>query len=1705
MNNPFAIWHELQNIYLKYIDTGLPIHHKALELEREALFKETDAICKNPIIELVPRYPEIVTMSDICKQLGLTSSFADFTRRGLFPNQKDGSESKLYEHQSEAFRTVVHERKHMIVTTGTGSGKTECFLLPLIYNIYNEKLSKGADLPAMRALILYPLNALAEDQMRRLRKGLSSEPVASFLQQTLGDRAIRFGRYTSNTPVTGKSTPAKQNELKHEREQLVRDWESAKSQAALSDDPDYLYDIPNMDNDIELWDRWSMQENAPDIFITNYSMLNIILMRQHEQNIFDQTRQWLESDSNNVFHIVIDELHSYRGTGGTEVAYLIRLLLLRLGLTPDSKQVHFLSSSASMQDTERTRKFICGFFGIDKSLYRERFNIINDKPATPTTIQERLLKIETYQQINDHSKEDDIRELFEEDQVLARLKKAIPRAEPVEKITEALFGVYSEETVEALQGLLIGLSKLTNHRGEVSQPIRAHLFFRNIDGLWACANPACSEVDPAYSYPDRNIGKLYRKPITTCRCGSAVLEVLICRQCGDLYLGGWGKTVSNRVYLSTEKDLFARPEDNRYYTIYPQQEQAQAPWIPCTLDHTDASFYQTNLGQSAVFVPPPGYLAQYPERCCNCDYYLKADDDKSFTPVYRHYTGVQKVNQLMADSLLLSLEKFSTVPEKAKLVLFSDSRQAAAKLAAGIELDHYRDTIRSVLLNSLDVRSTEKQLLEDYWLRQHQLTKDDRKKLAKLSESNEYRAVFNQLLEDNSPSNPRLINFFASRDRIAVDRIEANVMNTLFANGMNPGGSAPSINKEWTKNYTFSDRSFETNNQSPDTRDLHLRIIRACRKEILITFFAHNRRSLESLVQGRIASSAQHPDSHMNEFIQSAIRILGESWRIEHTYPYDASSLPKRLWSYARKVFNFKGYAFPATIKDDMLDFLSREQIISGRQSILLTGRGLTFVPAAVDDRVWTCPVCGAVHLQASRGVCIACFRSLGVSRTLTAADIANEQNYYVYLAKLARQKRGIARLHCEELTGQTDKAAARKRQRLFQGREWDGEIKIVEEIDLLSVTTTMEAGVDIGSLSAVMMGNVPPQRFNYQQRVGRAGRRGKPLSVALTIARGNSHDQTHYAQSSRMVASIPPDPYLEMNRIEILNRALYKEVLHRAFLSFLIDNETSDNVHGDFGWVDSWPHHSNKVQRWIDEHELEIITIITALKAGTYVTDSNSDIYKGIKEQLVEQINEVSQDNVRYSQSALSERLANAGYLPMFGFPTKVRYLYERAPLKLPPEEVVDRNLDLAISEFAPGSEIIKDKQLLLPVGVVTYQLKGWQAPKEADGRGVHPNGIDKCLACGTVFLQHAGEQTCSVCRGPLQNFAACSPLGFCVDYDAPKQDFNGNFEWSARAGDVTLDPASELINKRSIENIIIRSNQVPKEGIVHQINDNNGQLFPLGKLPNTERWVVGNLSQNQPRLQNPTNYAFISSRHTGVITLSIHQHAPNILFDPFNPYQKSAFLSWAFLVRQSICSYLDIETSEFDVGYRVAVYRDDQTQHAEIYIVERADNGAGYCNYLNGVENPDISKEVFINSLRYGGEVYNEILMKDAHELNCASSCYDCLRDFYNQKHHASLNWRVAMDLAELAYSSSSQMNFTQHHWSRYLSNTLLPGLERKLNGTVRIEKDELVTIRTPQQLFAIKHPFWSPNHVESIKNSLGRDTKIIDIMDAMSKSKF
>ena len=192
----------------------------------------------------------------------------------------------------------------------------------------------------------------------------------------------------------------------------------------------------------------------------------------------------------------------------------------------------------------------------------------------------------------------------------------------------------------------------------------------------------------------------------------------------------------------------------------------------------------------------------------------------------------------------------------------------------------------------------------------------------------------------------------------------------------------------------------------------------------------------------------------------------------------------------------------------------------------------------------WRCPTCNAFYLHPAGGKCPSCIdTSLEIGSTADASF-----DYYRYLSERSGDP---FRFNCEELTGQSDTSARPLRQRRFQeiffGEEIDKRNRIYG-IDLLSVTTTMEAGVDIGALSAVIMSNMPPRRFNYQQRVGRAGRRGTGVSFAITFCRGRSHDDYYYHRTEKMTGDPPPTPYVDMAREPIFCRVFVKEILRCAF-----------------------------------------------------------------------------------------------------------------------------------------------------------------------------------------------------------------------------------------------------------------------------------------------------------------------------------------------------------------------------------------------------------------------------------------------------------------------------------------------------------------------------------------------------------------------------
>jgi Lhr-like helicase len=1712
MINPIQIGNFLKKRYMMYINAGIPLAHQKYIEEREALYNEDDStvIMQSPIIELTNKYKEEgrKNIAEICRENGISNEIAEFLNRGLL-YIKDG-EFKLYPHQEESFLSAYSKHRNIIVTTGTGSGKTECFMMPMLASIAKEAMTwqtRNSKKCAVRAMILYPLNALAEDQMVRLRKSLDSDRVKEWLKDNAGDK-ITFARYTGKTP----------KEKDGEEARSIRSaWTKyIQNQERDADDSIRFMMTNTSSNSAELYYRDAIKENPPDILITNYSMLNVMLMRKQESNIIEKTREWL-TNPNNIFTLVVDELHAYRGTAGTEVAYIIKAFLDRIGLVNDdgslkTSQIRFMASSASITEDEASKKFIKDFFGVG-----EEFKIISD-PKPELVLAEDLPPFPDFSvfaninfsdvnnvenQINEILDNKSVIDYIQENGILQWLKfaleengKIIPKS--VTDISQKLDK--SDRDIEILLTLL-NLAKLPS--GEYLQPIRAHYFARNIDSLWICCNPNCNAVDERFRFDGRRYGKMYSSPISRCSCGAKVFEVAVCRHCGEMFLGGYVTEESKterKIRLGQKKIIGNLSSDLDYQLMWKPRSGINSADV---WDHTNnwkSSRIDLDISSGSYSTNPSGSMyvfyknntnryPEFPEKCPNCqkETKIKEGDARKMMPLFRHGTGVAKVNQVFADAVS---EVLTEQHEKNKLILFTDSRQDAAKLSAGIELDHYRDLLRQSFEYVFSNDNAKNELLNYL---------DNRKEKPSIETRKLYGDLYDQIrdVHDGDDVDVEALRNEINKLTTKLDNVCFEKMRKMLVKeGVFPLGPFASDFEIYNKYLNWNDcgwlENSETQESITDTQknDFYQKF-----KENLLKSIAGLRKtSLENLELGYL-HCIQKVAGLDGEIVDSLIRYLAENYRIDG----DNQSLPAGSAKFVQQATEDQKWT-----NQRIKDALSDAGIIENN-SVRLRFNVMTFIPHGENDPKWICPRCGTHYLQPSACICIYC-------RSKLVRDDEQRDNYYVELAK----NKKLRRLHCEELTGQTKKSDSLKRQRLFQNIVFDGEIAKRDEIDLISATTTMEAGVDIGSLSAVMMGNVPPQRFNYQQRVGRAGRRGTPLSIALTVAKVNSHDQTHYQQPNRMVMGNPASPYIKKDSEEIVRRIIVKECLYLAFDSLNDPNlqDQNDAVHGQFGKANEWcDKYRNLIACWLENHKDDIRRIISKYSSqAEYELDF-------ISNHLISKIDEIL-TREEFIQEQLSERLAAGGLLPMFGFPTQTRNMYvDRLSLRSDDSNscVFDRPLDLSLSTFVPGSEICRDKKVYTAIGFVGYDRQSvdlYNPRYCASTSGLVRKDIFhvlKCNRCNYTALV-TSMLDCNVCPkcgsehlGETSAIAAI-PQGYqaCKEY----RNYDGQFEWQLRSSISQID-SPEKIELKEVEdtNLQIGCNKTLDDGIVNVINSNGGKFFALQHYAGSRDYPQGYYSKEWCRkvAQNPTiklmepteNFVLFSSKKTGVLELSIRNDNQDVCINPMDPQAvdcdskfnliRGAYLSWGMLVRKSIVEQMDIDFTELSVGFSMRRFGHSVTPI--IYFTENNENGAGYVNYLANDCSKDLQKSIFVKSLLPEGSVF-KYLTSEKHASNCDSSCYDCLRDYYNRNEHELLDWRIGLDLANIA-SANVVPNLKCEYWETLLRKVI--GGLRNVNPQIHeFELTDTFALNDGEKWIIVVHPLWSKCKVNSLVNELRQNHK-------------
>lgn len=1938
--DPIGAFEKIEANYLRYFETMFKLNNRDLDNARIEMIKNGDNLSKEPYLEILPEYTSAEGVNAITDDVIVnkfsttfdneerTRLFLDFVSRGLIKYPPYGHQIGMME---KAFAGIDENGnplryKNTVITSGTGSGKTESFLLPLLADIFKEAVSwqqinnnradwyeqnpyipnqrQGHERPsALRALVLYPMNALVEDQMRRLRETLDSDEIRDFMDTNLGGNRIYFGSYNGATIAPksydliqgevnggrierGEFTQKKRDVARELRKKVENYASSLRYYNRLDGEErnrkeDVLYIAPRLGGEratAEMVTRWDMQNWPPDILITNTSMLSIMLMRKAEAGMFEQTKRWLaaedlpenereEAKRDRIFHIVVDELHLYRGTAGSEVACLIRMLYDAIGLSPvvddgngnkiPNPQIKILASSASLGNEDDTQKFLEEFFGIYST--RENERVFNVQKGANYTGNDNGLEIDytnfsyfTHDNFiarefaNNEEKKAFVDEFIQnnfncenvetfiqtyKEKIFIDFYNALPMnndaehsRRPISKseLQRKLFANNEEllrneeealeNSEEALRGFLIFRAYVdTIMRNHKLPRFRFHKLFKYIEGLWGELTPTnemnSNPINPeTLTYTATEVGPNGRK----------VLELLRCENCKELFIGGNRRGAADDqdgIYMTLNyPNLEQIPNFNPtpmvqnksyqdYVIFWPTNENIEPlngggvpngeDCVRCFDDTDPIGITYPNNGRASWTIKYlntltgkvqdiadddndtiRGYLytinegnrplsKRYATPCtcpkCRQNYIMR---DYTVSPIRSFRTGIDRSNQLLSKEIIYQLDG-----ESPKLIGFSDSRSDAAKLALGIEKEHYRDMVRMLFIEcvkELDVIDDIIQFIEER--RNEGCSNRQIRELARarFGYINNISDIVSDYLDGENIDQYRQTRFPLS-DFIGPD-FNQRLVRKLIEKGINPAGEAYDVqwygdrhNQHWSKLWNFD------GDVLPDRPNDYLnRGKTKLRKAVFDNSFGKYM-GVSVLDAGIGYISSPRPNDIENrpfyttlrnilpdnidlfDFVDAFIRVLGDNYmyptRINNndnngaeTYE-DFRSAIKRPIRRFRELHNIDEDEFE--LGNALIAYLRGIQCIDA--SSLLQIDGLSFTMMNEDSYI-RCPSCGRVHPNMGFGFCTNtyCMTMLDPRNTIPTTDL--HQHFISY--DILVEPRNARKLHTEELTGQTDDIQTRLQEFkdiILINNQANEPYRIGYEktrpIDMVCVTTTMEVGVDIGSLQAIFQGNMPPTRYNYQQRVGRGGRRGQAFSAAFTFCRGRSHDNYYYKEATdEMLGGIPATPTLSLApyrdgnedrmKMAILKRVITKEILHKAYRELPYNYNLIDTA-GEFGTIGEWQNTTSTILRnWIQNNQDNIRDIVgryfDQFNSGGAINEDIVDIINWINNDMVNQIdNTVTRTSV--TDKGLATYLSENGFLPIYGMPSDSRNFYHGvADGKV---RSIDRSSEMAISEFAPGQEKIKDKG--------KYRIDGITVPiqDELNGGNLKFYDPDSDALSDRYELQLDNDGNFIGVRENQEDLFTDNDLRNRKNLIIP-QAYRTTIIKGNRGEPIDNNDKGNFIQTQVFAEDNAQEGQtIQKEGpnfrfsiyglglnddpTIWRINNNNGAYY-LGKYKYT------NFSNDYQPCGNRKNFMFVpnnfngddfreiaigSKKITEMVKLELNG-CPDTLNLSLHTGNRSAiraaFYSAAFLLQRALADKLDVDPNEIEICEKI----DPNSEYPIIYLSDALANGAGIVSYLYEGDNLENLIRSIVNfesfdANRTSDRSFMESLLN--HRGECLTACQKCILTYNNRGFHHVLDWRMGVGILRLMLDPSYDFGFdiaTRNEYQELQDYDLIVetcarklGINNGLNNGLQTIIDRRTYAETYKFIY---HPLWDARR--AFENTRGCDCQDIQNQD-------
>ncbi len=1307
---PFLVANDIERRYGEYIRTAFPFADPDLAARLRHKIEREHLLGTGPIVALQRPFmpgPSVAALH------AAGEIHVDAAR--IFEN------FQLHAHQAAALRRLSERggRRSTLIATGTGSGKTEGFLLPIL-DYCARHPGDG-----VKALLVYPMNALANDQLERLR---------GYLNGT----GITFGRYTGDTPSTdGDAHPG-----------ILAPGERYRANGPIPAE--------------ECFSRDAIRRRRPNILITGYRMLEYLLVRREDQAIFRP-----DGAASQLAYLVLDEVHTYAGALGAEVACLVRRLRGHIDRYGDA--LTCVGASATVGDDQQAAAldFASRLFAVEF----ETDALVQESYANPIGAVGALESVDISQQeVNDLAAStieklppDRAQQLFDELDahptiVWLREKLSEPRSldDLIGDLTRALGRESGDaEAREAAQRqiayFLLRGTMAYNAEGALLRP-RLHVIHRGIADAAQCLQCAALVEGGAAECPE---------------CGARAVPLEICRQCGQDYLrlAAAPESVDGEPNLHSLRDFEVRREtrdDLRRAApgvvrlvrriVKPLVDGAEAD------DDDDTEAEQSEPGQVPARVcvrPDCGHVSLYAESgpCVRC-----ADEAtvqliavqvgpmrecaacRSRYGVNREpITGLSS-STAIGVSILTWLTLGNLSPEQRKLLIFADSRQDTAYQAGYLQDVTSEYSWRQLTYRLVGAAGDDTPDLDGFW---NVLFNGGRKNYELFSSENASKQKRNLrwfALQEFSREGTRR----ASLENLGLVGVEYRFLGELqdyakfgALRALCPGLSAEDVLELLATTLDFIRHAGAMSDDFTTQYWDDLDDVRGVD--------AYNRRPVgfRRINAGPVRSSY----ANARPFVASK----GRATAIQSFYR--RLDIPDAISALAMVVdiLEAKDYIKTTSIGGTLQNQKLRDVFVANVGMMALR----------VGEKLWQCTNCGTINWRYVRG---RCYRGTCDGVTLISAAEPDRENFYVHMYRDAEP---IA-LHVREHSGQLSGAKREEYEHAFR----DGKINV------MVASPTLELGVDIGALTTVLLRGLPPSPANYAQRAGRAGRRER-IAIVSSYAQTSPHDAYFVAHPEEMIAGSIPAPHFELDNATIVRRHIRSLALEKIerplprFMRDFLDIPSRNEKPSPEDYINSKLRNDLEAVAELRVKRSAIMeAVVTAFREergfaclsseaiGKTIDEFEHDLFgvlRGWHAEIVEIATDIARINalatptgeehrrraqmqrtlVGLTMPSFGERrgggndaytlgyLANHGFLPSYAFPGTPSTLFSR---DLDDGEV-QRDPLLALGEFAPGALVYVDGKKIRCTGLNLVRTLGGSSEDFIAGSD---SKYVRCSSCG-------------------------------------------------------------------------------------------------------------------------------------------------------------------------------------------------------------------------------------------------------------------------------------------------------------------------------------------------------------------------------------